>query len=115
MHLERVVKHLLEIEYILFSNVFEKIGPEAWTAIESGILSFLEFEKNVTRSKNGPFKLLKLLDIFRVLNGLRLNFNQLFNGKACEEIRTLTKDLINKVFNGASDIFWQLPLHKGSH
>ncbi|KAJ1428441.1 Cullin repeat-like-containing domain superfamily [Sesbania bispinosa] len=60
LHLELAVKHLLEIEYILSSNVFEKIGPEAWMgcfakiAIESGILSFLEFGRNVTRSKMTP-------------------------------------------------------------
>ena len=52
---------------------------------------------------------MKLLDIFRVLNDLRLKFNQLFGGKACEEIRTVTKDLIDRVVNGASEIFWQLP------
>lgn len=114
-HLELIVRHMLEIEYRLSSNVFEKIGPEAWMgcfakiAIESGILSFIRFGRTVTEIKNDPFKLLKLLDIFRVLNGLRLKFNQLFGGKACEEIRTVTKDLINKVVNGASEIFLQLP------
>ncbi|XP_027343470.1 exocyst complex component EXO70A1-like [Abrus precatorius] len=114
-HLELVVKHLLEMEYKLSSDVFGKIGADAWMgcfakiAIESGILSFLQFGMNVSESKNEPIKLLKLLDIFRVLNGLRLKFNQLFNGKACEEIRSVTKDLIDAVVNGGSEIFWQLP------
>ncbi|OIW19214.1 hypothetical protein TanjilG_20339 [Lupinus angustifolius] len=114
-HLELVVRHLLEFEFSLSSKVFEKIGPEAWMgcfaniAIESRILSFIRFGSIITKIKNDPFKLLKLLDIFRVLNGLRLNFNQLFNAKACEEIRTVTKDLINKIVNGASRIFFQLP------
>ncbi|TKY47981.1 Exocyst complex component EXO70A1 [Spatholobus suberectus] len=114
-HLELAVKHLLEIEYKLCSNVFEKIDQEAWMgcfakiAIETGILSFLQFGRNVASSRNDPIKLLKLLDIFRVLTGLRLKFNQLFNGKACEEIRTVTKDLVNGVVNGAGEIFWQLP------
>lgn len=114
-HLELIVRHLLEIEYRFSSNVFGKIGPEAWMgcfakiAIESGILSFIRFGRIVTEIKNDPFKLLKLLHIFRVLNGLRLKFNRLFSGKACEEIRTVTKDLINKVVNGASEIFLQLP------
>ena len=115
IHLELVVRHLLEIEHRLFYNVFEKIGREAWMgcfakiAIESEILSFIRFGRIVTESKNDPFKLLNLLDIFRVLDGLRFKFNQLFNGKACEEIRTVTKDLIKKVVNGACEIFWQLP------
>ncbi|KAK7293958.1 hypothetical protein RJT34_16841 [Clitoria ternatea] len=114
-HLELVVKQLLEIEYRLSITVFEKISPEAWMgcfakiAIESGILSFIRFGKIVTGRKNDPFKLLNLLSIFRVLNGVRLKFNQLFSGKACEEIRTVTKDLIKEVVNGASEIFWQLP------
>ncbi|XP_061355964.1 exocyst complex component EXO70A1-like [Gastrolobium bilobum] len=114
-HLELVVKHLLEIEYRLTTNVFEKIDPEAWMgcfakiALESGILSFIRFGRIVTERKNEPFKLLNLLDIFRVLNGLRQKFNQLFRGEACEEIRALIKDLVNKVVNGASEIFWQLP------
>ncbi|CAL0308789.1 unnamed protein product [Lupinus luteus] len=114
-HLELVVRHLLEIEFSLSSKVFEKIGPEAWMgcfakiAIESQILSFIRFGSTITKIKNDPFKLLKLLDIFRVLNGLRLKFNQLFNAKACEEIRTVTKDLIKKVVDGASRIFFQLP------
>ncbi|KAE9616029.1 hypothetical protein Lal_00017529 [Lupinus albus] len=115
LHLKLVVKHVLKFEYKLCSNVFEKIGKEAWIgcfakiAIESGILSLLQFGRNVCNTKNNPNKLLKLLDIFKVLNCLRLNFNQLFGAKGCEEIRTVTKDLIDEVVNGASKIFWQLP------
>lgn len=114
-HLELVVKQVLEMEYRLSTVVFEKIGPEAWMgcfariAIESGILSFIRFGRVATERKNDPLKLLSLLSMFKVLNGLRLKFNQLFRGKACEEIRTVTKDLINKVVNGASEIFLQLP------
>ncbi|CAJ1970691.1 unnamed protein product [Sphenostylis stenocarpa] len=114
-HLELVVKQLLGIECRLFTLVFEKIGPEACMecfakiAIESGILSFIRFGRIVTERKNDPFKLLNLLSIFRVLNDLRLKFNQLFSAKACKEIRTVTEDLIKKVVNGASEIFWQLP------
>ncbi|KAK7389456.1 hypothetical protein VNO78_24520 [Psophocarpus tetragonolobus] len=114
-HLELVVTQLLEIECRLCTIVFEKIGPEVWIgcfakiANESGILSFIRFGRIVTERKNDPFKLLSLLSIFRVLNGLRLKFNQLFSAKACKEIRTVTEDLIKKVVNGASEIFCQLP------
>ncbi|CAJ2656375.1 unnamed protein product [Trifolium pratense] len=113
-HLELVVKKLLEVEYTLCTNVFEKIGSKAWIscvakiAIESRIFSFIKFGKVVTEKKNDPFKLLNLLSMFKVLNGLRLKFNQLFRGEACEEIRIVTKDLITKVVNGASEIFLQL-------
>ncbi|KAJ7952033.1 Exocyst subunit Exo70 family protein [Quillaja saponaria] len=114
-HLELVVKHLFEHEHRLCSNVFDKIGSDVWTgcfaeiATEAGILSFLQFGRHVTESKNHPIKLLKLLDIFRVLNSLRFDFNRLFSGKACEEIRSLTRDLIRRVVNGAAEIFWELP------
>lgn len=114
-HLELVVNKLLEMEYKLSTIVFEKVGQEAKIecfakiAIESRILSFIQFGKVATERKNDPFKLLNLLSMFKVLNDLRLKFNQLFRGKACEEIRTMTKDLITIVVNGASEIFWQLP------
>ncbi|GAU35728.1 hypothetical protein TSUD_259030 [Trifolium subterraneum] len=113
-HLELVVKKLLEVEYKLCTIVFEKIGSKAWIscfgkiAYESRIFSFIKFGKVVTERKNDPFKLLNLLSMFRVLNGLRLKFNQLFRGEACEEIRIVTKDLITRVVNGASEIFLQL-------
>lgn len=114
-HLTLVANHLLEMECRFSSKIFEKIGAEAWKgcfakiAIKSKIVSFLQFGINVTGSKTDPIKLLKLLEIFSVLNDLRLKFNQLFSGDACEEIRTVTKDLIRRVINGACDIFWQLP------
>ncbi|KAL1340284.1 hypothetical protein HN51_026689 [Arachis hypogaea] len=113
--LELVVKNVLDAEYMLSCRVFEKIGREASAecfariAIRSGILSFILFGRNVSESRNDPYKLLNLLDIFSVLDDLRLKFNQLFGGKACEEIRIATKDLVNKVVNGACEIFWQLP------
>ncbi|XP_027939851.1 exocyst complex component EXO70A1 [Vigna unguiculata] len=114
-HLELFAKQLLDIEWRFSTTVFQKIGPEAGMgcfakiAIESGILSFIRFGRIVTERKNDPFKLLNLLSIFRVLNDLRLKFNQLFSAKACKEIRTVIEDLIKKVVNGANEIFWQLP------
>ncbi|KAK4269567.1 hypothetical protein QN277_022708 [Acacia crassicarpa] len=114
-HLTLVTNHLLQMEYSFSSKIFEKIGAESWKgcfakiALESKILSFLQFGKDVTESKTDPIKLLKLLEVFSVLKDLRLKFNKLFSGEACEEIRTVTKDLISRVINGACEIFWQLP------
>ncbi|XP_004507526.1 exocyst complex component EXO70I [Cicer arietinum] len=114
IHLELVVEKLLEVEFMLSSIIFEKISPEASMkcfakiAIESGIFSFIKFGKFVSERKNEPLKLLNLLSMFRVLNGLRLKFNKLFRGEACEEIRIVIKDLITRVVNCASDIFFQL-------
>uniref|UniRef100_A0A2P2QMR0 Exocyst subunit Exo70 family protein n=1 Tax=Rhizophora mucronata TaxID=61149 RepID=A0A2P2QMR0_RHIMU len=113
-HLEFAVKHLLEAEYNLCNDVFERVGLDVWMgcfakiAAQAGILAFLQFGKTVTESKKDPIKLLKLLDIFASLNKLRLDFNRLFGGAACTEIQNLTRDLIKGVINGASDIFWEL-------
>lgn len=113
-HLEFAVKHLFEAEYKLCNDVFERFGMDVWMgcfariAAQAGILAFLQFGKTVTESKNDPIKLLKLLDIFTSLNRLRLDFNRLFGGAACAEIQNLTRELIKRVIDGASEIFWEL-------
>ncbi|XAR69962.1 hypothetical protein NMG60_11001750 [Bertholletia excelsa] len=113
-HLEFAVKHLFEAEYKLCNDVFERMGLDVWmgcfakVAAQAGILAFLQFGKTVTDSKKDPIKLLKLLDIFASLNKLRWDFNRLFGGAACAEIQNLTRDLIKRVIEGASEIFWEL-------
>ncbi|KAL9225316.1 hypothetical protein vseg_001258 [Gypsophila vaccaria] len=113
-HLEFAVKHLFEAEYKLCNDVFERLGLDVWMgcfsqiASQAGILAFLKFGKTVTESKKDPIKLLKLLDIFASLNKLRLDFNRLFGGAPCAEIQNLTRDLIRRVIDGASEIFWEL-------
>ncbi|CAA3007184.1 exocyst complex component EXO70A1 [Olea europaea subsp. europaea] len=113
-HLEFIVKHLLEAEYKLCNEVFERIGMDIWKdcfakiASQAGILAFLQFGKTVAESKKDPIKLLKLLDIFASLNKLRLDFNRLFGGAACADIQNLTRDLIKKVIVGACEIFSEL-------
>ncbi|CAH1427361.1 unnamed protein product [Lactuca virosa] len=115
-HLEFAVKHLFEAEYKLCNDVFERLGLDVWRgcfaniAAQAGMLAFLQFGKTVTESKKDPIKLLKLLDIFASLNKLRLDFNRLFGGAACAEIQNLTRDLIKRVIEGASEIFWELLL-----
>ncbi|KAK9665512.1 hypothetical protein RND81_14G116800 [Saponaria officinalis] len=113
-HLEFAVKHLFEAEYKLCNEVFERLGLDVWTgcfskiASQAGIMAFLHFGKTVTESKKDPIKLLKLLDIFASLNKLRLDFNRLFGGAACADIQNFTRDLIRRVIDGASEIFWEL-------
>ncbi|KAL2544521.1 exocyst subunit exo70 family protein G1 [Forsythia ovata] len=113
-HLEFTVKHLLEAEYKICNDVFERIGMDVWKdcfakiASQAGILEFLQFGKTVAESKKDPIKLLKLLDIFASLNKLRLDFNRLFGGAACAKIQSQTRDLIKRVIEGACEIFWEL-------
>ena len=111
-----IVKHVLEHEHRLCKEVFGSIAAGVWTgcfakiAAQSGILSFLQFGMSIAESKKGPRKLLHLLHIFSVLENLRMDFNKLFEREACIEIKTVTTDFVTKVVNGASDIFWKLPV-----
>ncbi|XVF26420.1 hypothetical protein REPUB_Repub14bG0014900 [Reevesia pubescens] len=115
-HMEFIVKHVLAHEHRLCKEVFGSIASGVWTvcfaktAAQSGILSFLQFGMSIAESKKGPIKLLNLLHIFSVLENLRMDFNKLFGGEACIEIKSMTRDLVNEVVNGASQIFWELPL-----
>ncbi|MBA0594765.1 exocyst complex component EXO70A1 [Gossypium raimondii] len=115
-HMEFIVKCVLESEHMLCKEVFGSLASGAWTgcfakiAVESGILLFLRFGMSIAESKKSPIKLLHLLIIFSVLETLRMDFNKLFGGESCNEIKTMTRDLVTKVVNGASEIFWELPL-----
>uniref|UniRef100_A0A0D6R475 Exocyst subunit Exo70 family protein n=1 Tax=Araucaria cunninghamii TaxID=56994 RepID=A0A0D6R475_ARACU len=112
--LEFAVKHVLDAEYRLCGEVYEKIGPDVWVgcfgqiALEAGMLEFLRFAETVADSKPNPIKLLKLLDIFEGLNRLRPDFNKLFGGKACFEIQNRTRDIVKKVIEGSCEIFREL-------
>ncbi|OMO65529.1 Exocyst complex protein Exo70 [Corchorus olitorius] len=116
-HMEFIVKNVLENEHRLCKEVFGSVGSSVWMgcyakiASQSGILSLLQFAMSIADSTKCPNKLLNLLQIFAVLENLRMDFNKLFKGEACIEIKTLTTDLVTKVVNGASDIFWELPIH----
>ncbi|KAJ3696247.1 hypothetical protein LUZ60_001624 [Juncus effusus] len=113
-HLEFLVKHLLESESKLISQLFGKLHPAdsascfADVASQAGILDFLKFGRAVSDAKKDPIKLLRLLEIFNALNKLRLDFNRLFGSKACADIQTRTRELIKKVVDGACEIFWEL-------
>ncbi|XP_017978070.1 PREDICTED: exocyst complex component EXO70A1 [Theobroma cacao] len=115
-HMEFIVKHVLEHEHRLCKEVFGSTASGVWMdcyakiAAQSGILSFLQFGMSIAESKNCPIKLLNLLRIFSVLENLRMDFNKLFGGETCVEIKTMTSDLVTKVVNGASEIFWELPV-----
>ncbi|CAI9757590.1 unnamed protein product [Fraxinus pennsylvanica] len=113
-HLEFVVKHLLDKEYHLCSEVFGNSGNDVWMhcfaklAIQSGINDFIKFGDTITKCKKDAIKLLKLLKIFATLNKLRLDFNKLFSGKFCVKIQNQTRDVVKKVVTGACEIFREL-------
>lgn len=114
-HLELALQQVLDYEQRLCKEVFGVISEDVWTncfadiAKQSGILSVLQFGMSIAESKKDPIKLLNLLQVFAVLDTLRMDFNKLFGGEACVEIRTMTRDVIKKVVDGAADIFLELP------
>ncbi|KAK4393751.1 Exocyst complex component EXO70E2 [Sesamum angolense] len=113
-HMEFAVRHLLKNEYRLCSEVYQKVGSDAWMncfskiATHCGFNNILNFGSRICKCKNDAIKLLKLLKIFSTLDKLRLDFNELFGGKFCVEIRNQTRDLVKKVVDGACEIFGQL-------
>lgn len=113
---EIAIKHVFRLEHRLCEEVFKKAESDVWLgcfakiASQSGIVSLLQFGTNFTKGKKDIAKLLKLLDIFAVLDKLREDFNHLFGSKICAEIQSMTRDLIKRVVNGASDIFWEIPV-----
>ncbi|KAL9169584.1 hypothetical protein ABFS82_04G088400 [Erythranthe guttata] len=113
-HMEFAVRHLLRKEYNLCSEVYRKFGSDvsmncfAKIAGECGFTYILDFGSRVCRCKKEAIKLLSLLRVFSTLDKLRLEFNELFDGKFCTEIRNQTRDLVKKVVRGACEIFWQL-------
>ncbi|KNA22372.1 hypothetical protein SOVF_034570 [Spinacia oleracea] len=113
-HMEFAVKHILQHEYEVCKSVFDKFGSEvslgcfAKITVQSGFLALLEFGNRITEAKKDAIKLLKLLDIFAILHNLRADFNMLFGSKSCIEIQNLTRELIKRVVDGASEIFKEL-------
>ncbi|XP_022857635.1 exocyst complex component EXO70A1-like isoform X2 [Olea europaea var. sylvestris] len=85
-HLEFAVKHLLESEYKLCNDVFERMGLDVWKS------RFADIAAQAALSK------------------LRLDFNRLFGGAACAEIQNWTRDLIKGLVQGACEIFWELSI-----
>ncbi|CAN0880507.1 Exocyst complex component EXO70A1 [Linum grandiflorum] len=112
-HLELIVKNIFEVEFNLSKDVFcstPDVSINCFTEIatRSGILSFLQFGRKVTECKKDAITLIKLLDIFTVLDNLRGNFNRLFGGTSCIGIRSQTRSLIKSVVDGACEIFFGL-------
>ncbi|KAL2544574.1 exocyst subunit exo70 family protein G1 [Forsythia ovata] len=89
-HLEFTVKHLLEAEYKICNEVFERIGMDVWKdcfakiASQAGILEFLQFGKTVAETKIG----------FQPA---------LWWGRLRQD-----PNLIKRVIEGACEIFWEL-------
>ncbi|KAF8047787.1 hypothetical protein N665_2828s0001 [Sinapis alba] len=117
LDMERSVKEIYEFESKLCYEVFEDVGEEhdvplrcfGAIASSSGLLELLRFGSRISKYKKSPPKLLKLLDCFSTMDNIRVEFNRLFRGELCSDIRRETRELISNLVHGVCEIFWELP------
>lgn len=116
LDMEVAVKEIYEFESKLCYEVFEDVGEENVSlhcfgeiASNSRIIPLLRFGSRISKCKKDPPKLLKLLDCFSTMDNIRIDFNRLFRGEPCSEIRRVTRELISNLVNGVCEIFWELP------
>ncbi|KAJ4917779.1 exocyst subunit exo70 family protein G2 [Raphanus sativus] len=115
--MEIAVKEIYEFENNLCYEVFEDVGEEddvplhcfGSIASDSRMLQLLRFGSRISKCKKGPPKLLKLLECFSTMDSVRNEFNRLFRGDECSEIRRETRELISNLVKGVCEIFWELP------
>ncbi|CAN8288278.1 unnamed protein product [Cochlearia groenlandica] len=116
LDMEVAVKEIYEFEsnlcYEVFKDVEEEEAPSRCfgaIATKSRIIPLLRFGSRISKCKKDPPKLLKLLECFSTMESLRIEFNRLFRGEQCLEIRSVTRELIRNLVNGVCEIFWELP------
>ncbi|KFK35832.1 hypothetical protein AALP_AA4G042900 [Arabis alpina] len=113
LHMEIAVKDIYEVESKLCFEVFEdenvRLRCFGGIASNSGIIPLLRFGSRISKCKKDPPKLLKLLECFSTMDNIRIEFNRLFRGEQCSEIRIVTRELIHNLVHGVCEIFWELP------
>ncbi|CAF2081348.1 hypothetical protein BRARA_F00240 [Brassica rapa] len=115
--MELAVKEVYEFESNLCYEVFKDVGEEEYVplhcfgaiASKSGIIPLLRFGSRISKWKKSPPKLLRLLECFSTMDNVRTEFNRLFIGEECSEIRRETRELISNLVKGVCEIFWELP------
>uniref|UniRef100_A0A1J3FLY2 Exocyst subunit Exo70 family protein n=1 Tax=Noccaea caerulescens TaxID=107243 RepID=A0A1J3FLY2_NOCCA len=116
LDMEIAVKEIYEFESKLCYEVFADVGNKdvplrcfGEIAANSTVLPLLRLGSRISKCKKDPPKLLKLLDCFSTMDKIRNEFNRLFTGEQCSEIRRVTRELISNLVNGVCEIFWELP------
>lgn len=90
--MEFVLKYVFYFEFEFCKSIFEKFGSDVFffcfvkIIIKLGFFEFFMFGNKVMKVKKDVIKFFKLLDIFAVLDRLRLDFNKLFGLNLCQEI-----------------------------
>eukprot|EP01018_Ginkgo_biloba_P038851 Gb_25723 [translate_table: standard] len=112
MVLKKTVKVLVSSERKLCSKIFENFDSDIWTECfgklvsGSGISALIEFGEAVSLSQTEPQKLFKLLDMIEGLEGLKGDFESVFQGHGCLEIRVRLRELKKQLVHSACLVIW---------
>ncbi|CDY55664.1 BnaC06g04710D [Brassica napus] len=104
LDMEIAVKEIYEFESNLCYEVYKDFGEEEHVplrcfgaiASNTGMLQLLRFGSRISKCRKSPPKLLKLLECFSTMDNVRTEFNRLFRGEQCLEIRRETRELLQR-------------------
>ncbi|KAI3915439.1 hypothetical protein MKW92_016426 [Papaver armeniacum] len=121
-HFQLAVKTVFVSEKKLCNQVFLEImdgliWAECFVKITDKIMAvFFRFGEGVARSSKEPQKLFKLLDMFESLEKLEVEFSEIFDGDAGNDICSRFRELQKLLVHASTKVFWEFGLQiEGNH
>ncbi|KAI3953293.1 hypothetical protein MKX01_042288 [Papaver californicum] len=121
-HFQLAVKTVFVSEKKLCNQVFleimdGQIWAECFVKITDKIMAvFFRFSEGVARSSKEPQKLFKLLDMFESLEKLEVEFSEIFDGDAGNDICSRFRELQKLLVHASTKVFWEFGLQiEGNH
>ncbi|KAI3861075.1 hypothetical protein MKX03_021913 [Papaver bracteatum] len=121
-HFQLAVKTVFVSEKKLCNQVFLEImdgliWAECFVKITDKIMAvFFRFGEGVARSSKEPQKLFKLLDMFEYLEKLEVEFSEIFDGDAGNDICSRFRELLKLLVHASTKVFWEFGLQiEGNH
>ncbi|KAM6560331.1 hypothetical protein CsatA_029570 [Cannabis sativa] len=91
------------MEGLIWSECFVKIADKIMAV-------FFRFGEGVTRSSKEPQKLFKLLDMFDMLEKLKPEFSDVFDGVSGVDICSRFRELVKLLIHASSKVYWEFGL-----
>uniref|UniRef100_A0A803NJJ3 Exocyst subunit Exo70 family protein n=1 Tax=Cannabis sativa TaxID=3483 RepID=A0A803NJJ3_CANSA len=91
------------MEGLIWSECFVKIADKIMAV-------FFRFGEGVTRSSKEPQKLFKLLDMFDMLEKLKPEFSDVFDGESGVDICSRFRELVKLLIHASSKVYWEFGL-----
>ncbi|XP_026390615.1 exocyst complex component EXO70A1-like [Papaver somniferum] len=121
-HFQLAVKTVFVSEKKLCNQVFLEImdgliWAECFVKITDKFMAvFFRFGEGVARSSKEPQKLFKLLDMFESLEKLEVEFSEIFDGDAGNDICSRFRELQKLLVHASTKVFWEFGLQiEGNH